>query len=186
MNILELFDILLSDKPSDLIRANEEEVFEFIPELAKCKGFEQRTSWHKFDVYDHILCVIDNVDSDIMLRLAALFHDIGKPETFFLDENGVGHFPKHWEVSRRIFDEFALKNNIDKNLAKDVSALIYYHDVDFDKSPNILLDAVNDIGYDNISKLFNFKKADVLAQADEFQFKAKEYEKQEKKYSRSE
>ena len=47
MKELDLFyKILLSDKPSELIKENEEYFFELIPDLKKCKGFNQ---WNKFD-----------------------------------------------------------------------------------------------------------------------------------------
>ena len=181
----ELFDILLSDKPSELIRLKENEMFELIPELGKCKGCEQNTKWHKYDVYVHILHVVDNVDKDIVLRLAALFHDIGKPLTKYTDEEGVDHFPRHWEKSRDIFIEFAREHHIDTKTAVDVSNLIYYHDVDFNKDDNLIIDTVDKVGIDNLTRLFNLKKADVLAQADQYHYMASEFEKEEKKYKRT-
>ena len=38
--------------------------------------------------YQHTLCVLDNTSSILQLRLAALFHDIGKPYTISIDEEG--------------------------------------------------------------------------------------------------
>ena len=110
MSIEALFNILLINKPSVLIRNNEKEIFRFIPELKQCKGFNQHSIWHPYDVYEHILHVVDNVDDSIELRLAALFHDIGKPETFELDKYGIGHFHGHWFTSKDIFEEFAEKH----------------------------------------------------------------------------
>ncbi len=164
----ELFKILLSDKPSDLIKENEDKIFSMIPELKECKGFDQNSKYHIYDVYEHTLHVVDNVPKKIELRLAALFHDIGKPITYFEDEFGNGHFPKHWEESRRIFEEFAKRYRLNNELIKDVSYLIYYHDVDFSKSESLILDVVDKIGYDNISDLFTLKKADVLAQSSKY------------------
>ncbi len=110
MKIEELFNILTINKPSVLIKEKEDEVFDLIPELKPCKGFKQHSIWHQYDVYEHILHVVDNVDDCIELRLAALFHDLGKPETFELDNQGRGHFPGHCEVSQEIFIKFADKH----------------------------------------------------------------------------
>ena len=92
MSINGLFSILLSEKPSILIKQNEEDIFKLIPELKRCKGFNQNNPWHPYDVYEHILHVVDNVDNDLILRLIALFHDIGKPEVYKEDEQGIGNF----------------------------------------------------------------------------------------------
>ena len=66
---------------------------------------EQKNIWHVYDVYEHILHVIDGVPNNITLRLAALFHDIGKPFVYKEDENGVGHFYGHWNKSKEIFEK---------------------------------------------------------------------------------
>ena len=105
-----LFEILTLPKPSIFIREFEEEIFDLIPELEKSKGFKQNNDWHIYDVYNHTLNVVDNVPSDLNLRLAALFHDIGKPDTYTEDENGVGHFYGHWDKSKEKFLKFAKRN----------------------------------------------------------------------------
>lgn len=51
----------------------------FVPELARLKGISQN-KYHAFDVWDHTLAVFRNTPSDLFLRLAGLFHDIGKWE----------------------------------------------------------------------------------------------------------
>ena len=165
MNIDWLYNILLSDKPSILIKKNEDKVFELIPELKKCKGFNQNNIWHIYDVYNHILCVIDNTKNDLVLRLTALFHDIGKPDSYVEDKNKVGHFPMHYELSKKIFDEFSRKYNIDNDISKLISNLIYYHDVRIDKlSENEICNLCKIFSYDEIKMLYEIKKADLLAQ----------------------
>lgn len=59
-----LFNILLSDKPSELIKYHEKEIFLLIPELEKSKGFNQNNEWHIYDAYEHILHVIDGVPNN--------------------------------------------------------------------------------------------------------------------------
>ena len=129
MRIEELYNILLSDKPSNNLRKKEKELFEMVPEFEKCKGFNQNCVWHVYDVFEHILHAVDNAPSDLNVRLAALFHDVGKPAKYTVDRNGNGHFLGHWEVSQKVFEDFADKYNIDKKLRDRVSNLIYYHDL---------------------------------------------------------
>lgn len=52
----------------------------FVPELARLKGIVQNR-YHTLDVWEHTLAVFGNTPGDLFLRLAALFHDIGKWET---------------------------------------------------------------------------------------------------------
>ena len=89
MSLEELFDILLKENASDILRIKEEELFALIPELRTCKYFNQNSDWHIYDVFEHILHVIDNVPANLVMRLTALFHDIGKPNVYTEDENGV-------------------------------------------------------------------------------------------------
>lgn len=133
MELNLLMNILTQDKPSELIRNNEEEIFKIIPELSICKNFNQNNIWHIYDVYEHILHVIDGVPNNINLRIAALFHDIGKPFVYKEDELGVGHFYAHWIKSKEIFDNFAEKYNIDKSTKEIISNLILYHDLNIEK-----------------------------------------------------
>lgn len=182
MKIEFLFKLLMSDIPSRNLMVFEKELFEMIPELETCKGFDQNNEWHVYDVYQHILCVIDNVPKDLPLRLAALFHDVGKPLTYTEDENGVGHFYGHWVESQRIFDEFAEKYNIDDGLSKFVSNLIFYHDKNVDKMSDEEKQEIKQIfGNDGLKKLFEFKRADLLAQNKKFHYVLKNIDEQENK-----
>ena len=95
MNYNELKELLVTEDVCARVKAQEDEIFELIPEFRVCKGFDQKNSWHVYDVYEHILHVVAGVEADLTLRLVAFFHDIGKPPAFTLDEAGVGHFWGH-------------------------------------------------------------------------------------------
>ena len=182
MTLEELYDILLSYRPSIILKNKEKELFCFIPELEKCKGFDQNNEWHVYDVYEHILHVVDNVSPNLILRLAALFHDIGKPFSYTEDENGVGHFNGHWEVSQRLFNEFANKHNMDVNISNRISNLIYYHDINISKlDDNGLSEILNKLDNEGIMQLFKLKKADLLAQNEKYNYILDEYEVQKNK-----
>jgi putative nucleotidyltransferase with HDIG domain len=61
-----------------------------LPEVAACKGVPQ-SGYHTHDVYGHTLLTVARVPGDIVLRLAALFHDVGKPSTATPDGAFTGH-----------------------------------------------------------------------------------------------
>ena len=181
MSIEELYNILLSDKPSNEILKNENKIFILIPELKKCKGFNQNNEWHIYDVYEHILHVVDNVPNNIILRLAALFHDIGKPISYTQDENGIGHFYGHWEESKKIFCSFAIKNNLDENMTDLISKIIYYHDVNIDKLDDKQIQKLcNTFNIEEIKMLYQLKRADLLSQNKKYHYILEKYNDQEK------
>jgi len=68
-----------------------------LPEVAACKGVPQG-GYHTHDVYGHTLLTVAATRPDLLLRLAALFHDVGKPAT----ASGEGTFLHHEEVGARI------------------------------------------------------------------------------------
>ena len=61
-----------------------------LPEVAACNGVAQ-TGYHTHDVYGHTLLTVERVPADLIVRLAALFHDVGKPSTATPDGAFTGH-----------------------------------------------------------------------------------------------
>src|ERR1700681_4390603 len=61
-----------------------------LPEVAACKGVPQ-SGYHTHDVYRHTLLTVERVPPDLATRLAALFHDVGKPSTATPDGAFTGH-----------------------------------------------------------------------------------------------
>lgn len=176
MTTIELFEILLEDKPSTTLRERKEELFDLIPELRVCDGFDQHSEWHPYDVLEHIFHVIDNVDPTIELRLAALFHDVAKPETFELDDQGRGHFPNHGEKSVKIFGRFAIENKISKKQINIINRLIKYHD-DYLYDPKKTTKIKCVFAKDEIEILYEIQKADLLAQNKKYHYLLENYEK---------
>ena len=167
MTLENLEDILKLAKPSIELKKHEEELFEIIPALKKCKDFNQNNPWHPYTVLDHIYHVVDNVDNEPNLRLAALFHDIGKSieGIYQEDESGIGHFYNHWVESNQVFLEFASNNNMAKSRVDLISKLIFYHDkgINLDNAYE-LAKLLNIFTKDEIIMLFKLKRADILAQ----------------------
>jgi len=180
MNLKELFEILLEDKPSTKLRERKEELFDLIPELRSCDKFDQHSKWHPYDVLEHIFHVVDNVAPIIELRLAALFHDVAKPETFELDDKGRGHFQDHGEKSVRIFNRFANQNKISKKQINIIARLIRYHD-DYLYDPRKADKLKCAFTKNEIELLYEIQKADLLAQSKEFHYLLEDYEKGKEK-----
>jgi poly(A) polymerase len=68
-----------------------------LPELAACKGVGQ-SGYHTHDVYGHTLQAVGLTPPNLVVRLAAVFHDVGKPATATAD----GAFTLHEEVGARM------------------------------------------------------------------------------------
>ena len=180
MTYNELLEILLSDDTYSKLKQNEEELFELIPELKKCKGFEQNNKWHIYDVYEHILHVVSGVEVIACLRLSALFHDIGKPLTYTEDTNGVGHFYNHWNKSVQIFKRYQEKFGLSQEEICLITNLIFFHDINIEKmSVEELNNMMITIGTQNIELLFALKKADLLAQSPEYHYLLQKINNQE-------
>jgi poly(A) polymerase len=88
----ELRRMLASERPKLAIELLDQgELLEVIlPELAACKGVEQG-GFHTHDVFGHTLLTVQGTGPDLPLRLAALFHDVGKPATATADGAFTGH-----------------------------------------------------------------------------------------------
>ena len=123
----ELVQILCCSNASDCLRLMEnlgilKVILPSISRLAGCKQGPQ----HFGDVFEHTLAVIDKVRPIQILRLAALFHDSGKPDCITYKE-GIPKFYRHEIYSANISLD-ALKSLAMSNEVKDlVYFLITFH-----------------------------------------------------------
>jgi len=102
----ELTKILVSEQPARGIKLLDElNLLPFlIPELEKLKGLQQG-KYHNLDAFEHTLQVLEKTAPNILLRLAALLHDIGKPLTVSSEGKEIhfyGHEIKSAELAGKI------------------------------------------------------------------------------------
>lgn len=123
----ELKKLLLSKRPALGLRLLAETglLAVVLPELAECQGVEQNR-WHKADVFEHTLEVVEGVAADITLRLAAVFHDVGKPRTRTLGEDGY-HFYGHEELSASMAEEAMRRLRFGNDEIASVRKLVGLH-----------------------------------------------------------
>jgi poly(A) polymerase len=95
----ELRKMLVSPHPQRALELlDDAELLEVIlPEIAACKGVPQ-SGYHTHDVFGHTVLTVAATPPDLLLRVAALFHDVGKPRT----ARGDGSFIGHEEVGAEI------------------------------------------------------------------------------------
>ena len=145
-----------------------------LPELAPMKGFDQRNYHHIYDVLEHTARVVDAVPQEKALRWAALFHDAGKPAVFSVDENGVGHFYGHADVSRGLAASALHRLRCDNAAIAMADLLIRYHDTPIECTPKAVRRALGKLTPEGFLALMQLKRADNLAQSPEFRSRQKE------------
>jgi len=128
----EFRKIMLAEKPSiglNLLRDSGISAIIF-PELDKLAGVDQRKDYHHKDVFFHTLEVIDNISEHtdrFELRMAALLHDIAKPNTKRFYE-GVGWtFHGHEEVGARMTNRIGRRMRLPVQTIKYLQKLVRLH-----------------------------------------------------------
>ncbi len=139
-----------------------------IPELRETVGFEQRNTHHCYDVYTHTAHVVENCPPDTELRLAALFHDAGKPECFFMGDDGQGHFYGHAAKSEELCRNALSRLKASNSIKKLVCELVRLHDRDIVNTKKSLRRLLSAMSEEGAKRIFFLKKADNLSLAKEY------------------
>lgn len=155
----ELCKLLPHITAEDLIRYAPIMV-QIIPELAPSVGFEQHSPHHAYDVYTHTAYAVEATPPEVPLRLAALLHDIGKPEAFTEDENGRGHFYDHAKLGAQMAEEILLRLRASNALREQVVFLILHHMTPFEPDKKFLRRRLGKYGDEAIRQLLALQKAD--------------------------
>lgn len=151
-----------------------------IPEMLPMRGFDQRNYHHIYDVLEHTAYTAEAVRAIPALRLAALFHDIGKPAAFTLDENGVGHFKGHPEISAFMADGILCRLRFSNDERSLIVTLVRHHDRMIEPDEKAVRRAINKLSPDVFFLLLELKRADNLAQAPQYRDRQALYDTVEK------
>ena len=162
----EFSRLLCSPGAQEVLLSFPEVVCQIIPELAPCVGFDQKNFHHRYDVYTHSVMALANTPPLLPVRLAALLHDAGKPETFSLDERGVGHFYGHSKHSARLADTALRRLRLPNDLREQVLTLIERHDLPVEAERKWVGRWLARLGEDTFSLLLHLKRGDRAACAD--------------------
>ncbi|MDC7231797.1 MAG: HD domain-containing protein [Spirochaetales bacterium] len=98
-----------------------------LPELSLCAGVRQKGN-HDYDVFEHLLNSCDAAPAgNMVIRFAALFHDLGKPAVKKYDENGIATFHHHEMESVRIASDIMERYRFPKNKSNRILHIIGHH-----------------------------------------------------------
>lgn len=167
----ELMKILASEKPSIAFKIMEEcgILNIFIPELINCRNCIQRDDrgYHIFDVLDHLYYACDGAPKDNPnVRLAALFHDIGKPQARTeRKDNGltIYNFYNHETFSEKITEEIMIRLKFSNAEINKVCLLVKNHMFHYTKdwSNAAVRRFLVKVGIENVDDLCAIRIADM-------------------------
>jgi len=163
----EFTRMIMSQNPMEaMLVAEKLGVLQYIaPQLLDAIGVEQNQA-HAFDVWTHLLKSLQHsADREwpLHIRLAALFHDISKPETRRKSKTGEWTFYGHEVVGARRTKKILEDLRFSKELTDTVVKLVRWH-MFFSDTEQITLSAVRrmiaNVGKDNVWDLMNLRMCD--------------------------
>ncbi|MDR3145241.1 MAG: HD domain-containing protein, partial [Treponema sp.] len=162
----ELDKIIASPQPSLAFRPMEQTgLLEMVlPELFECRGIEQK-GYHRFDVLDHSLLACDYAAQENFpqaVRMAALFHDLGKPATRQLDNRGVWTFYQHEKHSVHITQCLMTRLRYPTSRIAEVCRLIACHMFHYEDtwSDGAVRRFIIRVGQENLENIYRLRRCD--------------------------
>lgn len=136
------------------------------PEILMTVGLQQNNPYHNMDVFQHTMCVLEKTPDVLHIRLAALFHDIGKPCCYTEDADGIGHFYGHDKKSVEIAQQTLKRLKSSNKIIQKVSLLVehhmrYYKHNERDRIKRL----IRDLGEENIFDLLSLQRADAMCKS---------------------
>ena len=143
-------------------------IFELIiPEFKYTYKFKLGDFKNKNNLFYHIVNTVDFSKRDLITRLAALFHDLGKINTRIIDAKGNSFYYGHEKESALIAEEKLRQLKASKDIIFSVKNIILNHmRVEQDLSVKELKKLIMELGKENLSRLFNLMSANMNSKTD--------------------
>ncbi len=161
----EFVGLLCGEHVAEVLLQYEDIIGVIFPDILPMIGCNQHNPHHRFDVWEHTVETVKNIPAQKTLRLAAFFHDIGKPLCFSLGADGVGHFYGHQKISADIARQIMTSYKSDHMTREDVALLVSNHDIPIDITEKSVKRRLCQFGEKSFSDLLMLKRADALAQS---------------------
>jgi tRNA nucleotidyltransferase (CCA-adding enzyme) len=134
-----------------------------LPEVQNMVGIKQPGGYHKYNVFEHALKTIDACPKVLHLRLAALFHDIAKPQTRII-VGDKATFYNHENIGGRMAVDVMKRFRYSNELIQMVKALVEKHMFTTDVTDKGRRRLIRRVGKELIFDLLDLRRADVDAQ----------------------
>ena len=161
----ELTGILCGEHVLEVLLAYPDVLGAVLPEILPCVGFDQRSRYHCWDVWEHTARAVAAAPPQPVLRWALLLHDLGKPDAFSLDGEGRGHFYGHWRKSAEYAGAILDRLRFDRRSRDLILTLVERHDCELPLSEKSVRRNLARYGEEALRLLLEVKRADNLAQA---------------------
>lgn len=135
-----------------------------LPEIKPMFGFLQHNPHHDKDVWLHTVKVVGASPAQPVLRWTALLHDIGKPNCFTRDLDGIGHFYGHAAKSVDIANGIFKRLRFERASHMRILQLIKYHDMPIADDEKVLKRLLNRFGEQASLQLVAVHCADTIGQ----------------------
>lgn len=167
----ELEKLIMSDHPEKLITAYDAGVTKIVlPEFDRMMECPQITPYHKYNVGEHTVKVVQNVPKNRLMRWTALFHDVAKPEVMYWDKiKGKTHFKGHALVGSEMAARIMRRLRMDNKTIKTATRLIACHDdrpTEKGFTPEVVRRSVHKIGKDIYPQYLQLVSADFQGKSD--------------------
>lgn len=164
----EFKKLLIGNNTVQILREYVDVITVFLPEIKSMVGFKQHSKYHCYDVWEHTLNALSCADNDIIVKLAVLFHDIGKPQVLTIDEKGEGHFYSHPKVSAEITKKILNRFKVDNKTKEEVVTLVREHDRVINATEKSINRTIQKLGSNELfEKLLKVKLCDVGGQSED-------------------
>ncbi len=165
---VELTKLITSSHPDRLVKAYNLGITRVVlPEFDAMMETEQDNPHHLYNVGIHTIKVMENVPPTQILRYTALLHDVAKPLTKTLDEEGVGHFYGHQAKGADMARDILRRLKLDNHTVDETCLLIREHDFSL-HGTNIktFRRFLNRLGKERFEDFLIIKRADMAGQSD--------------------
>ena len=158
---------LLCGKNVRQVLLNYSDVLEiFIPEIKDISGFAQNNPYHFLDIWQHTVEAVAQAPADKAIRLALLFHDIGKPHCYSLNKQGLEHFYGHAQYGSELACKIMKRLRFDGQTINTVRELILYHDMELLPNGRQIKRLLNKMGEERLRQLLQVMQADIMGKCE--------------------
>lgn len=157
--------ILLSPKPSIGFKLMEKPglLKILLPELAEGVGVSQPGGYHRWEVFEHSLYVVDAAPPKLAVRWAALLHDVAKPRTKVVTEEGAT-FYGHEKLGSKMAKQILRRLKYSNDFIDQVFLLVDKHMFTTQVTDKGLRRLIRKIGPELVFDLLDLRRADVVGQ----------------------